>query len=79
MKNEDIRKKISTILDISPKLKEILLSNEPLEEKRQKIREFMAENLAATLEETPSIPPLEWILYAGSPHRVSRNPGCRVI
>ena len=62
MKETNVRTKLLAILDIAPKLKEILLSEVALEDKRQKIRMFLAENLAYTFEDTPSIPPLEWIL-----------------
>jgi lysine 2,3-aminomutase len=49
-------------LDQSPHLKEILLSKNTLETKRQNIRQFLSKMLMAIFEDNPAIPPLEWIL-----------------
>jgi len=62
MEKEKTKKKLLKILDIAPELKEILLSESTLDEKRQKIRYFLADILYATFEDNPTIPHLEWIL-----------------
>lgn len=49
-------------LDQAPLLKEILLSKESLDQKREKIRQFLSKMLIATFEDHPTIPSLEWIL-----------------
>lgn len=41
---------------------EILLSSSSLAVKRRQIRRILADQLAATFDDNPSIPPLEWIL-----------------
>jgi len=50
------------ILDNVPELKGVLISSEPLEEKRRNIRYFLSDILYAIFEDNPTIPPLEWIL-----------------
>jgi lysine 2,3-aminomutase len=62
MDNESIQKKMIRLLDHVPELKEILLSDDDLELKRQKMRYFLSDILFATFEDNPKIPPLEWIL-----------------
>ncbi len=59
---ENVRKRILKILRNVPELEEILLSEEDLETKRQKIKYFLSDILMATFEDHPTIPPLEWIL-----------------
>lgn len=56
------KEKFFNTLDLAPQLKEILLSKDFLENKREKIRQFLSEMLMATFEDNPTIPPLEWIL-----------------
>ena len=62
MEKDRNRKKIMKILDHAPELKKIMLSSDSLEEKRKRIRYFLADTLMITFEDNPAIPPLEWIL-----------------
>ena len=62
MEKESARKRVIKILDNVPELKEILISSDPIDEKRQKIRYFLSDILNATLVDNPTIPPLEWIM-----------------
>ena len=62
MEKEGIRNKLLRILDIAPALKEILISSEPVDLKRNKIRRFLADVHAATFSDDHTVPPLEWIL-----------------
>ena len=67
-----IQGKLHRILDTIPALKTILLSSDPLEEKRVKIREYLNEKLLATYEDDPSLPSLKWVLSRDA-IRVFRN------
>lgn len=62
MEKERIQKRLSKILDIWPPLKDIFLSTIPIDFKRSKIKNLLSEMLAATFDENPEIPPLEWVL-----------------
>ena len=62
MEKEKIRNKLLRILDIAPALKEILISSESVDIKRNKIRRFLADVHAATFDHNHTVPPLEWIL-----------------
>lgn len=62
MEKEKIRNKLLRILDIAPALKEILISSESVDIKRNKIRRFLADVHAATFGHNHTVPPLEWIL-----------------
>jgi len=62
MKRADIRKKLLKVLDIAPEIRDILLADADIEEKRRQIRYFLADMLNAAFEDEPTIPPLEWIL-----------------
>ena len=62
MDMRDVRSQVLEILDESPRLKEILLSGNSLEEKRKSVRKYLSEMLIATFDDNPAIPPLEWIL-----------------
>ncbi len=62
MNAEIIQKKILNILGIVPPIKEIFLSRDPIDEKRKKLRNVLAEIITATFEDDPAIPPLEWIM-----------------
>ena len=62
MEKERIRNKLLRILDIAPALKEILISSESVDIKRNKIRRFLADVHAATFSDDHTVPPLEWIL-----------------
>ncbi len=59
---EKTRQKILKILNLAPELKQILLSEDPLEAKRKNIRNFLSHMLIATFDDDPTIPPLEWVL-----------------
>lgn len=50
------------VLDMTPQLKDILLSDDPLEKKRERIRSWLAQKLSDSYEENPDIQPLEYIL-----------------
>ncbi len=62
MERERTQKRLLKIVEISPVLKEIMLSSDGVEIKRKKIRGFLSEMLTATFEDDPKIPPLEWIM-----------------
>ena len=62
MEKEKIRNKLLRILDIAPALKEILISSESVDIKRNKIRRFLSDVHAATFQHDHTVPPLEWIL-----------------
>ncbi len=62
MKKERIQKRLHKILDIAPALKECMVSQDPIDVKREKIRSFLSNMLVATFEDNPLIPPLEWIM-----------------
>ncbi|MDY7031033.1 MAG: KamA family radical SAM protein, partial [Thermodesulfobacteriota bacterium] len=72
MEKERIQKRLSRILDIAPDLKEILILSDPIEIKRQKIKDFLSDMLMATFDDNPTIPPLEWVLTRDA-IRVFRN------
>jgi lysine 2,3-aminomutase len=56
------KEKFIKTLDLAPQLKEIFFSKDSIEQKREKIRQFLSNMLMATFEDHPTIPPLEWIL-----------------
>ncbi len=58
---QNIKKRLIHILDISPELKSIFLSKGSIEEKREKIRNFLSTMLFATFDDDPTIPSLEWV------------------
>ncbi len=62
MEKANIRKKLLKILDIAPEIREIMLSEAELPEKRQKLRGFLSGIMHVTFEDDPTLPPLEWIL-----------------
>jgi lysine 2,3-aminomutase len=62
MKATRVRKQLHDVFDSAPELKEILLSPEPIDVKRKKIRRFLSEMIDATFEHDPKIPPLEWLV-----------------
>ena len=62
MEKKRIRNKLLRILDIAPALKEILISSESVDIKRNKITSFLADLHAATFYYDHTVPPLEWIL-----------------
>lgn len=66
------QKKFVRILDNAPELRDIMLSQESLENKKKAIRKFLSQMLIATFEDDPKIPPLEWILVT-SAIRVFKN------
>jgi len=62
MTNERYRNRLHLILNHAPALKQILLSEESIEVKRQNVRKYLSEMLIATFEDNPTIPPLEWVV-----------------
>ncbi len=62
MEMERIRQRLLRILDAAPALKEIMLLSDSIDVKRNKIRKFLSHMLAATFDDDPTIPPLEWVL-----------------
>ena len=62
MNVDKIRERLINILEVAPAIKDILLSAETIEVKREKIRRFLSDMLIATFEDHPTIPPLEWVL-----------------
>lgn len=61
-----LREKLIRILGVSPDLKKIMLTENSLEEKRQKIRELLANIIDTEFDENPSNPALEWVLINDS-------------
>ena len=59
---EKFRNRLLKLLDISPDLRAILVSKDPLEVKRKKIKDFLTDNLASTFKDDPTIEPLEWVI-----------------
>ncbi len=57
-----LKNKLLRILDQIPALKEIMISDDDLEEKRKKIRKLLAKRLIGTFDDTPEIPSLMWVL-----------------
>lgn len=62
MSSDNTRHKLSRLFDISPELKDTLFSEDPLDIKRQRFRKVLSDQLLATFDDEPSIPPLEWVL-----------------
>ncbi|MBN1850154.1 MAG: KamA family radical SAM protein [Deltaproteobacteria bacterium] len=62
MDREGIRKKLFRILDTAPELKAIMLSAQPLEDKRRQIRNYLDDLIRSSFYDQPSIPSLEWVL-----------------
>jgi len=61
-----LKNKLLRILDQIPPLKDIMVSDDHLEEKRKKIRKFLTKRLISTFEDTPEIPSLKWVLTRDS-------------
>ena len=61
-KTERVRKKLLKVLDRAPDFKEIMLSQDSVDEKRRKIRSFLSTMLIVTFDDDLTIPPLEWVL-----------------
>jgi lysine 2,3-aminomutase len=64
--NERERQRLLRILGIHPPLKEIILSKDQVENKRNQLREMLGEMLVRAFDEDPSLPPLEWVLVRDS-------------
>jgi lysine 2,3-aminomutase len=56
------QQRLMRILDIYPPLKEILLSELPLNEKRRRVRKVFGELITRTFDDDPSMPSLQWAL-----------------
>ena len=59
---EKYKTRLLKILETAPALKEIMISEHPLEKKRKRIREFLVERLGSTFSDDPMIEPLEWVV-----------------
>jgi len=57
-----IIRRLLNILSEVPSLKEILVSDDPLEEKREKVRELLTKKLIATFDDNPILPSLKWVM-----------------
>jgi len=66
------KNKLLRILNQIPPLKEIMVSDDDLEEKRKKIRKLLALKLISTFDDTPEIPPLKWVLARDAIETFSR-------
>ena len=62
MEQEKIRNRLLRILETCPPLKEIFLSRDTVETKREKTGRFLVAMLDSTFCDDTSIPPLEWVL-----------------
>jgi len=62
MDTEKEKNRLLNTLSISPRLADIILTYSPIETKRKDVRQLLADQLAATFDDDPSIPPLEWVL-----------------
>ena len=62
MRKERVKARLRSVLGIAPALKEIMLSSDPIESKRKKATDFLAQMDVAAFDEDPSIPSLEWVL-----------------
>ncbi|MGD2246208.1 MAG: KamA family radical SAM protein, partial [Candidatus Aminicenantes bacterium] len=60
--DEKTKQKLLRILDTLPPLKEIMISETSLEEKRELIRELLNSRLKATFDDNPDLPALKWVL-----------------
>jgi len=66
MERENIRNRLLRILEIAPEFKAIMVSSYSIDSKRRNLRGFLADMLAATFYDDPTIPSLEWILARDS-------------
>ncbi|MBW2137770.1 MAG: KamA family radical SAM protein [Deltaproteobacteria bacterium] len=66
MERERVRRRILKILDLAPDLKDIILSEAPLEEKRMGIKDVLNTLLIRSYDEDRPIPAMEWILARDS-------------
>jgi len=67
-----LKNKLLRILNQIPSLKEIMISDDNLEEKRKKIRKMLALKLISTFDDTPEIPSLKWVLVRDAIETFSR-------
>ncbi|MBW1999972.1 MAG: KamA family radical SAM protein [Deltaproteobacteria bacterium] len=66
MERQRVRRRILKILDLAPDLKDIILSEAPLEEKRMGIKGVLNSLLIRSYDEEHPIPAMEWILARDS-------------
>lgn len=57
-----IKKRLLKSLEMVPAFKQIMISEDPLEEKRTKIKELLNQMLIDTYEDRPNLPSLKWVL-----------------
>jgi lysine 2,3-aminomutase len=62
MATEKDRERLIEVLGNAPELREILLTEKPLEEKRRHARAFLSRLLTTSFEDNRKIPSLEWVL-----------------
>ena len=62
MEKHKIKARLIRILDLSPPLKEILLSSDSVDEKRKRINRLLGDLMNATFYDDTTVPPLEWVL-----------------
>jgi lysine 2,3-aminomutase len=60
--DKQVKKRILNILGCVPRLKNIMVSNDPLEKKRRRIRELLNTMLIKTYDDHPNLPSLSWVL-----------------
>lgn len=66
MPQKAVQRKIEKILRLHPELVVIFQSGVSVDEKRDRLRLFLSHQLAATFDDNPSIPPLEWVVARNS-------------
>ena len=62
MDKKRIKRKLHAILDTTPELKEIMLSDSDLEAKRQKVRLFLSAAMTSKIDKNTKTHALEWVL-----------------
>ena len=62
MEKEKIRKRLLKALEISPQVKDVLVSPDSLETKRTRIKRVLDDMLSLSFDKDPSMAPLEWVL-----------------
>jgi lysine 2,3-aminomutase len=62
MARERDRQRLIQVLAAAPELRDILLTDKSLEEKRRGTRAFLSRLLTVSFEDNPKIPSLEWVL-----------------
>lgn len=66
MERKRIRERLLKILNIAPELKAIMLSSDPLDIKRKRIKDFAGDMMSHAFFDDVTFPPLEWVLIRDS-------------